>query len=278
MTGASALAKGREHFARQAWDDAYAELSHADHEAALDADDLERLASSAQMLGKDADATAAWTRAHTEFLKRDERARAALCAYPVIVPMLFRGEMAQAGGWIARTRRLLNDTPECAAHGLLLCAIGLRSIREEDVPSAHATFVEAGHVGERVGSADVVALARHGEGRALIRLGNAGRGASLLDEVMVAVTAGTLSPLIVGALYCSVLEACQEMYDLRRAQEWTDAMAQWCARAAGLDVRFAGSAWCIARSSCSCTVRGPAPARRRSAQSSDSSDRRRTDR
>jgi DNA-binding CsgD family transcriptional regulator len=39
-----------------------------------------------------------------------------------------------------------------------------------------------------------------------------------------------LSPLIVGAVYCSVLEACQEMYDLRRAQEWTDAMAAWCAR------------------------------------------------
>ncbi|HEV7704302.1 MAG TPA: LuxR C-terminal-related transcriptional regulator [Gemmatimonadaceae bacterium] len=230
MTGASALARGREHFARQAWDDAYTALAHADHDAALDADDLERLASAAQMVGKDVDAAAAWTRAHTEFLKRDARARAAMCAYAVIVHMLLRGEMAQAGGWIARTRRLLDATPECVAHGFLLCAIGLRSIREEDVPSAHATFIEAGHIGERTTDANLIALARHGEGRALIRLGDAARGGSLLDEVMVAVTAGTLSPLIMGALYCSVLEACQEMYDVRRAQEWTDAMASWCAR------------------------------------------------
>ena len=230
MSAASALASGREHFARQTWDDAYAALSRADDDAPLDADDLERLASAAQMLGKDAEAATAWTRAHTEFLKRDERARAARCAYPVIVPLLFRGETAQAGGWIARTRRLLDETPECAAHGLLLCAIALRSIREGNVSAAHASFVEAVQIGERLADADLIALARHGEGRTLIGLGDTARGASLLDEVMVSVTAGTLSPLIVGALYCSVLEACQEMYDIRRAQEWTDAMTSWCAR------------------------------------------------
>jgi DNA-binding CsgD family transcriptional regulator len=230
MTSASALAKGREHFARQAWDEAYTELARAEQSGALEPDDLERLATAAQLLGQETEAAALWTRAHTEFLNRGERARAAQCAYLVIVPMLFRGEMAQAGGWISRTRRLLDDTPECAAHGFLLCAIALRSIREDDFPMAHATFVEAGRIGESTGDANLAALARHGEGRALIRLGDIARGASLLDEVMVAVTAGMLSPLIVGAVYCSVLEACQEMYDLRRAQEWTDAMTAWCAR------------------------------------------------
>ena len=230
MTTATAIAKGREHFARQAWDEAYTELARAEHESALEADDLERIATAAQMLGMDVESAAFWTRAHTEFLNRGEKARAAQCAYLVIVPMLFRGEMAQAGGWIARTRRLLDDTPECAAHGFLLCAIALRSIREEDFPSAHVTFVEAARIGESTGDANLTALARHGEGRALIRLGDTARGASLLDEVMVAVTSGALSPLMVGSVYCSVLEACQEMFDLRRAQEWTDAMAAWCAR------------------------------------------------
>ena len=39
-----------------------------------------------------------------------------------------------------------------------------------------------------------------------------------MDEVMVAVTSGELSPIIVGTIYCSVVEACFELFDMRRVQ------------------------------------------------------------
>ena len=58
--------------------------------------------------------------------------------------------------------------------------------------------------------------------------GQVERGLALLDEAMVAVTAGELSPLVTGLIYCSVIEGCQQVYAFDRAREWTAALAQWC--------------------------------------------------
>lgn len=231
MHSVSALAQGREHIERQAWENAHTLLSAEDRESALEPDDLVRLATAAQMLGRDDEAAGLWLRAHAAYLEREDRRAAARSAYWLIVPMLFRGEMAQAGGWIARVQRLLEEErSECAEHGYMRCAMALRAIREEKVAAAYEHFAEAARIGQRTGDADLIAQARHGEGRSLIRRGETARGAALLDEVMTTVIGGGVSPLITGAIYCSVLEACQEMYDLRRAQEWTDAMTSWCAR------------------------------------------------
>jgi ATP/maltotriose-dependent transcriptional regulator MalT len=71
-------------------------------------------------------------------------------------------------------------------------------------------------------------MALQGQGRALIRQGDVSGGLTLLDEAMIAVMAGEVSPLNAGGVYCSVLEACGEVYDLRRAYEWTSALKRWC--------------------------------------------------
>ncbi len=84
-------------------------------------------------------------------------------------------------------------------------------------------------MGDRLRHADLTALARHGEGRALLRLERTPAGLARLDEVMVSITAGEVGPLVTGIVYCSVLSACHDIFDLRRAQEWTAAMTTWCA-------------------------------------------------
>ena len=107
------------------------------------------------------------------------------------------------------------------------CA-SLRSAFEGDVEAAHAGFAEAAKIGDRFGDPELVALARVGEGRCLIYRGEIAEGMALLDEAMVAVTAHEVSPAAVGDLYCTVIEGCQEVFDVRRAQEWTAALSRWC--------------------------------------------------
>ncbi len=67
------------------------------------------------------------------------------------------------------------------------------------------------------------------QGQALLRQGRVREGLALLDESMVAVTAGELSPLVTGLIYCMVIHSCQQVYALERSREWTAALSSWCA-------------------------------------------------
>jgi hypothetical protein len=65
-------------------------------------------------------------------------------------------------------------------------------------------------------------------GNALIKNGEIESGLAQLDEAMVAVAGGELSARATGMIYCAVIGTCQELHDLRRAREWSAALADWC--------------------------------------------------
>jgi DNA-binding CsgD family transcriptional regulator len=229
VTSAEARAHGRECFDRRAWADAFAELSAADREAPLEPEDLERLAMAAYLLGRDDDSVEVWERAHHELLRRGDEERAARCAGWMVFVLMNGGEFARGGGWLARARRLLDDGQrDCAERGHLLVPVAFQRAFAGDWPSAYAISAQAAEIGDRFGDIDLVTLARNIQGRALIGQGKTVEGMTLLDEVMVAVMADEVSEIVAGAVYCSVIEACREVFDLRRAQQWTAALTHWC--------------------------------------------------
>ena len=64
-------------------------------------------------------------------------------------------------------------------------------------------------------------------GRVLIDLGRPDDGLADLDEAMLLAVEGRLGPYSTGKVYCSLISACEELGDLRRAAEWTDETARW---------------------------------------------------
>jgi tetratricopeptide (TPR) repeat protein len=234
MTTGQTLDSGKGAYPRQQWPEIYAELSASDRQAPLEPDELERLATSAYLIGKDADSTDLWARAHQEFLTRGNPTRAARSALWLAFGLIARGHMAPAGGWLARAERVLEGAGDCPEQGFLLGLNAIPVMFGGDPATALAMFEKAAGIGDRLGDANVATMARMGQGDCRIRLGEPAQGMKLLDEVMVAVTAGEVSPLLTGLVYCAVISACHATFDLRRAQEWTEALNRWCDSQAGL--------------------------------------------
>ncbi len=240
MADIQALGRARTAFARRAWAESHRLLEGVDREAPLEPEDLERLAMAAYLMGRDPESEALKARAHQACLERGDQEGAARSACRLGFGLLQRGAIAPASGWFARAERILDEAHlDSVVRGYLLIPSAIQRIVQGDPAAGDATFTRAAEIARRFGDRDLASLACSGRGRALIRLGNLAEGVALLDEAMVAVIAGDVTPLLAGDIYCIVLEACQETFDLRRAYEWTMSLAEWCAAQPDL-VRYRG--------------------------------------
>ena len=206
----------------------------------LDGDNLELAATTAYLGGRVSDAMEGLQRAQQYHARQGDHRRAARCAFWLGFMLLDRGELAQGSGWLARARRLLeHEPPDCAEQGYLLLPAILEQLQAGEHAAAQVTAARAAGIGRQAGEADLVGLAVFFQGAATVAGGGVAEGLALLDEAMVAVVAGELSPEVTGWIYCGVIDVCQEVAELRRAREWTEALSAWCDSRPGM-VTFTG--------------------------------------
>jgi DNA-binding CsgD family transcriptional regulator len=221
------LEGGRAAYEGRRWADAFKALSRADEVSPLTASDLCMLAWSAHLVARYDDFVRAMERAHQAYLSGDDVQSAVRCAFWLGFVHGSRGDLGQAAGWAERAARLLGDG-DSVEHAYLILPELTMSAMVGAWPDVHDLAVDITAAGERFGDADLTVFARHWHGRALVRMERVAEGFALLDEAMVSVTSGELSAFLTGLVYCSMIEACQEVFDLRRAQEWTRALSAWC--------------------------------------------------
>jgi DNA-binding CsgD family transcriptional regulator/tetratricopeptide (TPR) repeat protein len=223
------LDRARRSYRRGAWADAYQAFSLADAQAPLAAEDLEGLALAAYLTGRDEGYLETLERAYNAHREARRFPRAVRCAFWLGFRLLMRGETGRATGWFARGQRMLErEARPCAEQGYLLLPVVEQRLEARDYVAAYAAATDAAAIGERCGDPDLVACARHQQGRIRLQQAQVEAGLALLDETMVMVAAGELSPLVTGLMYCSVIAACQQVYAFDRTREWTAALTRWC--------------------------------------------------
>ena len=227
-TSRSDLEAARIAYAGWSWLTATEAFVRADAAEALAPGDLELLSMSLLMLARDDDAGAVLERAHHIYVETGETLRAARAATWLGMNLAYRGLIGPATGWLSRAHRLLESWPDqTAEHGLLMLPLIFQKEAAGDFEGAAAVAGEAAAIGERLGDRDLAAMAMHAQGHMLVKAGRVRDGLPLLDESMVIATTQELLPFTTGIVYCGVILACSDAFEVPRARQWTQALTDW---------------------------------------------------
>jgi DNA-binding CsgD family transcriptional regulator len=209
------------------WLVVYEELGARDP-ASLTAVELDALAEAAWWLCKTDESIAVRQRAYAAFRKAEDDRGAARTAARLFHEHFYRGQSAVAVGWLRRGFRHVERDPGCIEGGWLQLAEAELHLHQGPLEQAVDGAADAVQTARDHGDADLAAIGLQLQGRALAAQGSIDGGLALLDEAMTAVLTGELTPLATGWVYCSVILACKDLADLRRASEWTEAARVWC--------------------------------------------------
>jgi tetratricopeptide (TPR) repeat protein len=142
--------------------------------------------------------------------------------------LYLRGQDAAGSGWMNRAVRLLRDEPPCAEQGYLVFIEFETALAALDLEIAAELALRLQAHGAEFGDQALVALGLAGQGQVFVKQGRVTEGMALLDEAMLTAVSGDIDPSWAGNIYCNIMMTCNEIGDLGRASEWTQATARWC--------------------------------------------------
>jgi len=231
VAGIDALSQARDTLARHDWQACHDLVTGLSvEEPAVEAERLDLLADAAWWLGHIEASIDARQSAHRVFESLGDNRRAGMCAVWLYQDHCLRARPAAASGWLQRARRALGGDINCAEYGALLLREAEAAHGEARLDDAAELAEQARKLGRTLGSADLEAEALQTLGRVLIDAGQPIAGLVHLDEAMLLAIEGRLGPYSTGKVYCSLISACEELGDLRRAAEWTEATMTWAAQ------------------------------------------------
>jgi ATP/maltotriose-dependent transcriptional regulator MalT len=225
---ADALEAARGLLATWAWTEAHdaaREAIVAPGQAA--AERLDIIAEASWWLGRMDDCIDAREQAYAQYEAAGDFERAGQCAVWLWEHHQLKARPAIGGGWLRRARRALEAHPDTTAYGDLALREAEVAHGSGDLAGAVKLAREALTLARGLRSVDLEAAALQTIGRILIDAGEVTEGLGHLDEAMLSTVEGRLTPYTTGKVYCSMISACEQLGDLRRAAEWTDATLRW---------------------------------------------------
>ena len=147
------------------------------------------------------------------------------------------GNESVSRGWLSRAGRLLDKAGRCVERGYYELATVACNVR--DASALEESAAVALDLALEFNDPDLEARALADGGLALINQGRLKEGFARLEEAMAPVVAGEVrNPVQGGMIFCALLTSCERTGDLRRAEEWTKAAAEFDKRrwAGGLEI------------------------------------------
>jgi ATP/maltotriose-dependent transcriptional regulator MalT len=168
--------------------------------------------------------------AYAGFEEHGDARRAGQVAIWLYEHHCFRGMQAMGGAWLRRARHALEGDEQCVEWGNLLLREAEMAHGRGEIDAATGNAKTALALGRTLRSPDLEAEALQTLGRLWIDAGKPVEGMGCFDEAMLLAVEGRLGPYATGKVYCSLIGACEDLGDLRRAAEWTEATIRWSER------------------------------------------------
>lgn len=224
------LQEARAAFERGDWDAAIAGFRAEDSDRALEAADLERLATACQCSGRAAESEPVLERAVAAWSAKGDCLGAARATLQLAELTFEAGRIPVAQGWLARGRRYLKSCQEGWEHGFEAYVSARMAVATGDPKAAVDNGRRGLEIAARLGNDEIDALARMYLGYGEIALGNVEEGIKLVDEAAAATVSGSLGPRTGGIVYCGLIWVCCNRGDWQRAAQWSESFSRWCER------------------------------------------------